>query len=333
MSLDDLETVLDHYAIDGKSAHLEPLGCAGGFSGARFWRLTWTGRPLCLRCWPAEHPDRQRLQWIHDVLQHVQHRGISYVPVPWPTAQGASLVEAMGHLWELTPWMPGSADYHEHPSPLRLAAALRALARFHVAAASHRSCPPSPIPSPGIRTRLARIEHIMTHGTNRLASSLRHEESSAVGQRGLRLLELFPLVAPAALASLSRLWQIPVPQQPAIRDIWHKHVLLTGQDVTGLIDFGAMRTESVAGDIARLLGTLVRDDPAGWQDGLAAYQAVRPLAPQERMLVSAFDQGNVALSGLQWLDWICIEGRRFENEQGVLERLDESLGRMQHLAG
>jgi homoserine kinase type II len=181
--------------------------------------------------------------------------------------------------------------------------------------------------------RLGRIEQIMTQGMERLASSIRRAESSAVAQRGLRLLELFPLVAPASLESLRRLGEIPVPQQPSIRDIWHKHVLLTGQEVTGLIDFGAMRIESVAGDVARLLGTLVRDDPAGWQDGLAAYQSVRPLAPQERMLVSAFDQGNVALSGLQWLEWLYIQGRRFENEQGVLERLDESLGRMQHFAG
>lgn len=319
--------------MDGQSAHLEPLGNAGGFSGARFWRLTWAGRPLCLRRWPGEHPNCERLQWIHDVLQHVQHRGISYVPVPLRTAQGASFVEALGHLWELTPWMPGAADYHQDPSPARLAAALRALARFHAAAASHPSCPPSPIPSPGIRMRLGRIEQIMTQGMERLASSIRRAESSAVAQRGLRLLELFPLVAPASLESLRRLGEIPVPQQPSIRDIWHKHVLLTGQEVTGLIDFGAMRIESVAGDVARLLGTLVRDDPAGWQDGLAAYQSVRPLAPQERMLVSAFDQGNVALSGLQWLEWLYIQGRRFENEQGVLERLDESLGRMQHFAG
>ena len=39
-----------------------------------------------------------------------------------------------GHLWELTPWLPGVADFHQQPSPSRLQAAVHALARFHRAA-------------------------------------------------------------------------------------------------------------------------------------------------------------------------------------------------------
>ena len=63
--------------------------------------------------------------------------------------------------------------------------------------------------------------------------------------------------------------------------------------MSGLIDFGGMRADTVAGDIARLLGSLVADDADGWQTGLAAYDRRRPLSPDERRLVTAFDHSGV----------------------------------------
>jgi Ser/Thr protein kinase RdoA (MazF antagonist) len=131
---------------------------------------------------------------------------------------------------------------------------------------------------------------------------------------------------------LSDTVRLSVPIQPAIRDIWRDHVLFLGNDVSGLVDFGALRPESVAADVARLLGSLVGDEAAGWQTGLTAYEAVRPLSSIERRLMTAFDQSGVLLSGLQWLSWVYLDGRIFEDRAAVEARLDELLARLERLA-
>ena len=59
---------------------LDPLGSAGGFSGARFWRVESAAGQLCLRCWPREHPTRDRLEQIHRVLRHAHSSGLLFVP-------------------------------------------------------------------------------------------------------------------------------------------------------------------------------------------------------------------------------------------------------------
>ncbi len=68
---------------------------------------------------------------------------------------------------------------------------------------------------------------------------------------------------------------LAAPLQPCIRDVWHDHVLFVGDDVSGLVDFGAMQPDSVAADIARLLGSLAGDDRQAWTIGLAAYESVQ----------------------------------------------------------
>ena len=86
-----------------------------------------------------------------------------------------------------------------------------------------------------------------------------------------------PRILPRAMGRLEPLATVSLNLQPCLRDIWHDHVLFTGDKVTGMIDFGAVDIDTPATDIARLVGSLVGDDAAGWQSGIAAYSDVRPL--------------------------------------------------------
>src|SRR4029079_8505162 len=97
-----------------------------------------------------------------------------------------------------------------------------------------------------------------------------------------RFLATIPKLLPRAIGQLEPLSNIPLPVQPCIRDIWHDHVLFTGNDVTGIIDFGAMDVDTPATDVARLLGSLVGDDEPGWSAGVSAYSANRPLSADEQ---------------------------------------------------
>jgi Ser/Thr protein kinase RdoA (MazF antagonist) len=328
----DARHVLAAYPSDCQPTERHFLGSAGGFSGAQLWRLTTPRGKLCLRRWPQEYPSVDQLEFMQAVLWHVDQEGFDLVPVPLETRQRAGYVEQGGHLWELTPWMPGTADFHLHPSPQRLSAAMQALARFHQAAASF-PLPEAEEVSLGIQARLARLRELAGEKRASLlalaAASNRWPELAA---RGRRLGELFVAASRTVENSLAQAVELRAPLLPCLRDIWHDHVLFVGDQVSGLIDFGAMRPEVVAADVSRLLGSLAADNAQAWTIGLSSYEKVRPLSCVEAVLVTAFDRANVLLSGFNWLTWYYEEHREFDNPLAVLARVDHYLQRLTNLA-
>lgn len=330
---DSIAELLGEFAWLGCPRQIERLGSAGGFSGARLWRLKFdlpaSGvSEFCLRCWPEEHPGPEQLRFIHAVLRHVVQQGFSLVSVPVQTSHGASFVEHRGRLWELSPWLPGVADFHADPQPEKLAAAMRALAQFHAAAATFSDAPVHSGLSPGLAQRRQTIAELQRGGWQAIAAAVNAQPAGELKTRAEKILAGFTIVADRIAAELATAARENTPLQPCIRDVWHDHVLFSGRTVTGLIDFGAMRVESVAGDIARLLGSLVGDDPAAWNAGLQAYESIRPLSPQQLRLIGVFDRSSVALSGMNWLRWLLLEHRQFENPRRVLDRLDEAIRRL-----
>lgn len=332
LEMPDWRGVLDAYRPAYLPRDCQVWGAAGGFSGALVWRLNTAAGEFCLRRWPVEHPDSGQLTWIHAVLRHVYAQGFREVAVPVLTQVGATWVSYQGYLWDLSPWLPGVADYRTVPTPNKLAAALRALARFHRAAGSFDQATGTEAMgfSPGIAARKERLLHWQRGGLVKLRAAIAPVNWPEFADRAKNLCDLFCKAAPAVESMLAGLQQLQLPLQPCLRDIWHDHVLFVGDQVTGLIDYGAMRIETVAADVSRLLGSLVADDRAGWQAGLAAYQSVRPLSNDEQRLMRAFDAANVLLGGLEWLDWIYFQGRVFENRAAIITRLDEFLSRLQH---
>ena len=111
------------------------------------------------------------------------------------------------------------------------------------------------------------------------------------------------------------------PLQPCLCDVWNDHVLFGGDCVTGLIDYGAMKIDHPAVDLARLLGSLVQDDAAGWATGLAAYREVRPLSADEEELARALDVTGTVAAAAVWLRWLYHEGKEFEDGAAAGRRL------------
>jgi len=285
---------------------------------------------MCLRKWPRPHPSRERLDFIHAVLLHVASQGITYVPAPVATVDGRTYVEHIGHRWELTRWMPGEANYHRVPTAAKLDAAMTALATFHRAAKSFPGVRGASGESPGIKQRIALLRRLQQTDYRRLAELVDTDRNKhfQFGGAAKKILDVFPVLAPAIGAQLSPAASIVTGQQPCLRDIWHDHVLFTDEEVTGIVDFGALQVETVATDIARLLGSLAGDHAESWQQGLAAYEVVRPLSQGEHDLITSFDRVNVLLSGMNWLTWIYVDQRQFENDAQVLARLEHIVSRM-----
>jgi homoserine kinase type II len=349
----EVTQVLSQYPADCQPAQIEPLGFAGGMSGAQFWRIIVVrgspavvrGSPdsaqrwLCLRRWPTEHPSPRRLQFIHAVLQHAARNGISFIPVPISTRDGKSFVHRAGHLWQLEPWMPGAADYEQSPRVEKLRAAMTALAQFHVATADFqprattlrgdanvRSIPTTN--HSAIPRRLAQLRELSHRGTNELSRAVTGTIWPELAPLARQFVAAFPIAAQNAIEKLEPLTAARLPLQPCLRDIWHDHILFTDDVVTGIIDFGAVDIDTPATDIARLLGSLVADDSEGWRTGLAVYSAVRRLSDEETLAVFALDKSSTVLAGCNWIRWIYVERRDFENRAQVISRFRRILARV-----
>jgi homoserine kinase type II len=340
--VEEVAEVLQSYPPECWPTAIEPLGAAGGMSGARFWRVVAPRGELVLRCWPIEHPTPEGLQFIHAVLRYAANRGMRILPVPIANRSGKTFDRHAGHVWELAPWLPGTANYENSPSVERLRAAMSALAQFHVSVADFPPTPPSATaglrlassrgPAPAITHRLTRLAELQNGGIELLTRAITNNIWPELIPLAREFAATLPRIVPLAIAQLVPFADVPLPLQPCIRDVWHDHILFEGETVTGLIDFGAMHIDTLATDIARLLGSLVGDDAAGWQKGLAAYSAIRPLSEHESLAVFALDAAGTTLAGCNWIRWIYVDGRQFDNPPQLIARFTQLLERLLYVS-
>ncbi|MCE9554383.1 MAG: phosphotransferase [Planctomycetes bacterium] len=324
--------VLQQYAEEYQPQQISVLRDEGGLSGARIWRIQAALGEFGLRCWPVEHPSAERLRWIHAVLSHVRNCGFELVPTPIAARDGRTFVLHEGRLWELAPWMPGLAVETGKASEEQVSAAFAALALFHKAAATFADVSPRSGAAPAVAQRLERIETWLHGGGVEQMERAAATCSPPQREYAPQFLSAFRRFAPLLETELRELLATPVALQPCIRDIHDQHVLMIGNRVTGLIDFGAMRVDSVATDVARLLGTMAGDDASLREAGLSAYQLCRRLSDIESRLVVAIVRANVVLTGPQWLQWLLVEQKSFESMPAVLARLERIWQRLQKLA-
>jgi Ser/Thr protein kinase RdoA (MazF antagonist) len=186
--------------------------------------------------------------------------------------------------------------------------------------------------APATARHLARLEELFRGGTKALSSEINHAVWPELVQLAKQFLVLLPACLPRAIAELAPLAHVPLCRQPCLRDIWHDHVLFSGDDVTGIVDFGAVDIDTPATDIARLLGSLVGDDAALWQTGISAYSTMRPLSDDELRSAKALDRSAPILAGCNWLRWIYKEGRQFEDRERIVERFRRIVARCTLLA-
>ncbi|MBI1914669.1 MAG: phosphotransferase [Planctomycetes bacterium] len=326
-SLDEsARVVLEHFASLHRPQLIEALGNRGGFSGARLWRGEGTLGPSCLRAWPTDGPSPERLAWLHRLMATARRAGLSFVPDVFPTRSGATWIDHAGRRWELTSWLPGRADFQDGPTPARLRAACTALARLHTAwervGLEHGPCP-------AVARRLLAVQgwqDLVRSGWRPHWSQAGANPVDPWAERAWRLLSAWSDGIPRLLEP----WrQHLLPLQPCLCDIWHDHLLFEGDQLTGLVDYGAVKVDHVAVDLARMLGSLVGDDRDRWDAGLRAYRQVRSLSNEEEALAVVLDRTGTLLGAANWLRWIYHDGRTFEDKEGVVRRLAVLVERME----
>jgi Ser/Thr protein kinase RdoA (MazF antagonist) len=122
---------------------------------------------------------------------------------------------------------------------------------------------------------------------------------------------------------------MPLRRQPCLRDVRPEHFLFTGDEVTGLVDFGAMGIDTVAADLARLLSEWFGRDLPLRQAALESYTSLRPIESAETLLIDVFEGSSAILGPGHWVRWHFLEGRRFQEPNAVIRGLEKGLERLE----
>jgi len=335
MASDGVYEVLAAWSAVGAVEARSSWSVHRGFSGAVVYRVPTETGVFALRRWANPRLNVARLQGLHRLLAWVHGCGLVQIPVPLRNTGGQTVVRLGGHFWQLEPWMPGQADFRDNPSRERLRNVMDILARWHRAAQTFPArsnartwfrCE-SAVPSPTVSKRLSRI-HDWQHGRLEQARrrlQVRPSDSGGLPAEVLSLLctilDCFTQLADETAAELRSVRDIPFRLQPCLRDIRHDHVLLTGDEVTGLIDPAACRTANIAADLARLLGSLLGDDTAAWRFALECYSQQNPLSDDERALAGILGRSGVLLSGMTWVERLLLRRETVPDWPAVIRRI------------
>jgi len=323
-----LQSLFDRFPKLFRPTAVEPIG-GSGLSGAEIFRTSSALGRFALRCWPAEHPSDERLRSIHRLLGQAWQRGCEFIPIPVPSLSGETFIEFSDRRWQLEPWMPGEPETCGEPRPERLTAAFHTLARLHEALAVENRHKHFYGPSPGLAERIRVLEGCLSGDMHRLRNTFAQETSDIWPARAQSYFKLFDRGAPAVYELLRQTASIEYPLQPVVRDVHREHILFTDDQVTGLIDFGAMSVDNPAVDLARLLGSYEIDVADQRAELLRDYSP--HLLPEERLAVEAFDRSGALLSPFRWLWWLFVERRSFRDPAAVARRFDVLLQRLTRL--
>ncbi|MCA9213259.1 MAG: phosphotransferase [Planctomycetales bacterium] len=328
--MDRVHSILHRFGLSEQVRSLIPLQNAGGFSGASLWQVQTRERgAFALRQWPAEHPSRERLEFIHQVQTHLLESVGSIIPRLVKSMDGKTFVEERGRFWELSAWVAGEPSFHFAPNDAKLISAMETLAKIHNAAAELRCLCKQDV-SPGLLLRRNLADRWTRDAILKLASSI-DESYPELTQVCRRILDHAFHLTDACRDILAQVGDGSLQLIPCLKDIWHDHVLFTNDAVSGIVDFGAMQVDTPTGDIARLIGSLVEDNQCHWQLALEKYAWMRPLSLDELQFVHAFDIANVTYSGINWIQWIYVDRRQFSEMSAIARRLETIVKRQNYL--
>jgi Ser/Thr protein kinase RdoA (MazF antagonist) len=133
-------------------------------------------------------------------------------------------------------------------------------------------------------------------------------------------------------AALQHLTGLNWRQQYVLRDIHCQNTLFFGDTLSAFIDFDALRIDTPATDLARLLGSVQLElAPSQWQsqrvalwnEVLAAYREICPLSDADEMLTRRLVEISPLLTLANWAIWVVDEPERFSGAmQDAMERMN-----------
>lgn len=340
---------------------LQPWTQGDGYSSAQIWRVQpprvgplaaapvspISGQAWCLRAWPLDAVNGERLDWLHRQVFRVAPACPFLLP-PLRTLDGVATWKVWrGRLWQVEPWASGRNDYLSCPDPERLATVMHALATLHQGwlgppAAGRRGV------SPGLNRRLEQWEELRRHAAYWLA--IAQERLESLVDRSSEPIAVSGQVPGAEVADrpaeierwrallqrVERAWrerdrsgqaellaaaQQPLPLGTVLADVWSDHLFFEDRRLVAIIDYGGLRTDSVAADLSRCLSSLCGQDAVTREWALEAYEQHRGLTAAERVALWAFDRSSQVLGPIHWVRWLFVD-QRVRVEPRIRQRME-----------
>ncbi len=285
-----------------------------GFSGGQVLRCRWGAQTFALKRWPASTTEN-RVDEVHRV-QTLSRQTLAIIPRLVALPSGERRLSAFGHHFELSSWMPGEpVDAPTQPNPacqtlagsLSLGAA--AIARFH------RSVEILGVKmeiAPAVVRRWQRLAELKTLLPEALNAYSKGQSPERV-RASVPLLQAVNhcVLEGGRLQSDAERWlrpwlDRPVETQWVLADVHREHVLFEGGQVEGIVDFDAVRRDTVATDLARWVGSFLIDGNATaalWAAAIGSYRTLRSLSPCEQELAGAIEKASWFIQLANWVVW------------------------------
>jgi hypothetical protein len=251
-----------------------------GFSGAP----VWLSNDFILKGQPGNASSEDHLARIAHAMDGARPAVGGCIPQMRKNLAGRWSFACAGRVWECQSRMPGKADFHAQPSEPRVRAIVNALSAAHHSWNQDHGQWLSEMP--GIQRREDQLHQGLT---------LLHGHRPALTELQRRLAAVLPTAIATALQILKEFPKGPFRCHACLCDAWHDHWLFEHDQLTGLIDWSALKIDHPAVDYARTLGSLFPGDSSAQR---VAFQHASMPFPWD--WVEKLRQTGDVVAGVYW---------------------------------
>ncbi len=274
-----VELVLSKFAI---SFPFTVLSINRGLSDSLVYKVSSSDGVFALKSYnPSSFSS---LQNAHVILDQIRKNKFVLFPLIVRNKDNATVVYHDGFCWDLSFWVPGNIpDY----SIFNLVQCVNKLAQFHIAVGFEQSGFGI---MPAMECREIEINSFSISAIN----------FSLIGFLPLfNLIELLKWTRQEVGSLLGSL-NPSVKIQCCWGDARRENILFSGSEITGFIDYCAMRRDCREVDVSRMLSSFAGDDYLMWTKALNAYAESSPI---NYLVCRKLDILGTIVSLYRWLKW------------------------------